>query len=476
MIKDILKSKRELRARNAFNYKRSLRKNLQGGVTRLFGSNSVDEVHVELNLESQTECPEFNSCKLSVGNSHRVVDIGSSLYFITNPRLTNNPIIYASQSFLDLTGYTSKQIFGKPYPFIHGQETDKGTLSLMKKSVIRGTDSSFKILVYRSNGSSFDCMFDSYFIRDLNNTITNITCIVVPLKIENISNINSQESSVSKVSDNIGLNISAEECVCCVVVAEPDSQIKTNNATQNVNSSDNIPISGDHCLPPSNVTNRHETVELIPLQNINQKKIPNKKSYALDLSDLDFLISHQNFAYGSNRQVTIHPNIGEEDVTVVNFDDSGDFVYIPPRNNNIRNMYNTNVMSEETVKLCVSNFLVSSSLHKSSILKHQQNPTSVVFEKALLPKDTENYYLRIGISSPDKRPVLRRSESRSINLFAFFNNHSSEIDNCYNSKKQSKKKPFVPISLVNVWNNLYYDVIYNMSSHSVANVENFWSW
>ena len=63
------------------------------------------------------------------------------------------PIIWASDSFVDFTGFTRNFIIGKSCSFLQGPETDKKTiqeisLALSKKESFRG-----KILNYKKDGT-----------------------------------------------------------------------------------------------------------------------------------------------------------------------------------------------------------------------------------------------------------------------------------------------------------------------------------
>nr|AML77501.1 putative LOV domain-containing protein [Scytosiphon lomentaria] len=81
---------------------------------------------------------------------------GSQANFIlTNPNLPDCPIIFASQGFLELTGYEGKDVIGRNCRFLQGPGTDEETLSIVRNSVEAGRDASVCILNYKKDGTPF---------------------------------------------------------------------------------------------------------------------------------------------------------------------------------------------------------------------------------------------------------------------------------------------------------------------------------
>ncbi|KAG6471482.1 hypothetical protein ZIOFF_068924 [Zingiber officinale] len=56
-------------------------------------------------------------------------------FVITDPRLPDNPIIFASDSFLELTEYSREEILGKNCRFLQGPETDQGTVAKIRDAI-----------------------------------------------------------------------------------------------------------------------------------------------------------------------------------------------------------------------------------------------------------------------------------------------------------------------------------------------------
>ena len=49
----------------------------------------------------------------------------------TNPHLPDMPIVYASDAFLNLTGYARDEVLGRNCRFLGGPDTDDSTLYLV---------------------------------------------------------------------------------------------------------------------------------------------------------------------------------------------------------------------------------------------------------------------------------------------------------------------------------------------------------
>jgi PAS domain-containing protein len=55
-----------------------------------------------------------------------------------DPSLPDNPIVYASQGFLNLTGYAMDQILGRNCRFLQGPDTDPEAVDKIRKAIEEG--------------------------------------------------------------------------------------------------------------------------------------------------------------------------------------------------------------------------------------------------------------------------------------------------------------------------------------------------
>ena len=74
---------------------------------------------------------------------------------ITDPREPDNPIVFANDSFCQLTGYERDEILGKNCRFLQGQDTDPETVKLIRVAVKQARSLKIDILNYRKDGSTF---------------------------------------------------------------------------------------------------------------------------------------------------------------------------------------------------------------------------------------------------------------------------------------------------------------------------------
>jgi PAS domain S-box-containing protein len=96
-------------------------------------------------------------------------------FVVTDPSLPDNPIVYASQGFLNLTGYSLDQILGRNCRFLQGPETDPKHVERIRKAIEQGNDMSVCLLNYRVDGTTF---WNQFFIAALRDAAGNVTNFV----------------------------------------------------------------------------------------------------------------------------------------------------------------------------------------------------------------------------------------------------------------------------------------------------------
>lgn len=96
-------------------------------------------------------------------------------FVVTDPSLPDNPIVYASQGFLNLTGYSLDQILGRNCRFLQGPETNPKSTDRIRKAIESGNDMSVCLLNYRVDGTTF---WNQFFIAALRDAAGNVTNFV----------------------------------------------------------------------------------------------------------------------------------------------------------------------------------------------------------------------------------------------------------------------------------------------------------
>jgi len=94
-------------------------------------------------------------------------------FAISDPTLPDNPIVYVSQGFLDLTGYTLDQVLGRNCRFLQGPGTDQSAVEVIRRGIAEGVDTSVCLLNYRADGSPFWNQFFVAALRDAENNVVN---------------------------------------------------------------------------------------------------------------------------------------------------------------------------------------------------------------------------------------------------------------------------------------------------------------
>ncbi|XP_008462011.1 phototropin-2-like [Cucumis melo] len=89
------------------------------------------------------------------------------IFFITNPRLPDNPIIFASHRFLDSTEYTLEEVLGRNFCFLQGPETDQATVSKINNAIEEQREITLKIINYTKSGKKFSNLFHLQPMCDL---------------------------------------------------------------------------------------------------------------------------------------------------------------------------------------------------------------------------------------------------------------------------------------------------------------------
>ncbi|XP_022944466.1 phototropin-2-like [Cucurbita moschata] len=87
-------------------------------------------------------------------------------FVITDPRLPDNPIIFASDSFLELTEYTREEILGRNCRFLQGPETDQDTVTRIRDAIREQREVTVQLINYTKTGKKFWNLFHLQPMRD----------------------------------------------------------------------------------------------------------------------------------------------------------------------------------------------------------------------------------------------------------------------------------------------------------------------
>nr|AML76435.1 putative LOV domain-containing protein [Pherosphaera fitzgeraldii] len=76
-------------------------------------------------------------------------------FVLVDPHLPEMPIVHASNSFLQLTGYSRDEVLGKNCRILQGQDTDQEDISKIRQSIEAEQPCTVRILNYRKNDTPF---------------------------------------------------------------------------------------------------------------------------------------------------------------------------------------------------------------------------------------------------------------------------------------------------------------------------------
>ena len=90
-----------------------------------------------------------------------------SNFVIADPTLPDCPIVFASDAFLELSGYRREEVLGRNCRFLQGPDTDRSTVAVLKKAIQEGREVTVRLLNYKKDGTPFWNMLTVAPIRDV---------------------------------------------------------------------------------------------------------------------------------------------------------------------------------------------------------------------------------------------------------------------------------------------------------------------
>lgn len=112
-------------------------------------------------------------------NLVRSIQTSQQSFIITDPSLTDNPIVFASEGFLELTGYEREQVLGRNCRFLQGTDTSKESVKEISSALAGGDDVSVTLLNYTADGTPFWNKLFIAALRDAQNNVVNFIGVVV---------------------------------------------------------------------------------------------------------------------------------------------------------------------------------------------------------------------------------------------------------------------------------------------------------
>ncbi|WP_238292808.1 histidine kinase dimerization/phosphoacceptor domain -containing protein [Methylobacterium longum] len=92
---------------------------------------------------------------------------------VTDATLPGNPIIFANQAFVELSGYSLDELAGQDPHFMNGEDTDPAAIQQYEAAIDEGSDATLEILQYAKDGRPFRAMLFASPLDDGQGTVTN---------------------------------------------------------------------------------------------------------------------------------------------------------------------------------------------------------------------------------------------------------------------------------------------------------------
>ncbi|XP_023772378.1 phototropin-1 isoform X2 [Lactuca sativa] len=132
----------------------------------------VDDEDDGFELKKADSRPESLDDKVRKKEMRKGIDLATTLerieknFVITDPRLPDNPIIFASDSFLELTEYSREEILGRNCRFLQGPETDPTTVKKIRDAIDNQREVTVQLINYTKSGKKFWNLFHLQPMRD----------------------------------------------------------------------------------------------------------------------------------------------------------------------------------------------------------------------------------------------------------------------------------------------------------------------
>lgn len=125
------------------------------------------------------QCGDMSNLDKQDFNLIQSIQKSQQCFVITDPSLQDNPIVYASQDFLSLTGYARDDVLGRNCRFLQGPETSQVKIKQIREAVTAGSDVTVTFVNYTADGTPFWNKLFIAALRDAQNNIVNFIGVTV---------------------------------------------------------------------------------------------------------------------------------------------------------------------------------------------------------------------------------------------------------------------------------------------------------
>mmetsp|Transcript_27738 Transcript_27738/g.88051 ORF Transcript_27738/g.88051 Transcript_27738/m.88051 type:complete len:451 (-) Transcript_27738:2950-4302(-) len=161
------------------------------------GDGADGAVRGPIDIPAMMSIDSINAIKGVMARQHSFV--------ITDPHFPDNPIIFASPGFLEMTGYSREDVLGRNCRFLQGPSTDKQTVGRLRKGIRCGHETTEMLINYRANGEPFWNQLHVAPIYNGSGSVryfVGVCCDVTTLERDGLDDAISRSSKVSSCSSD----------------------------------------------------------------------------------------------------------------------------------------------------------------------------------------------------------------------------------------------------------------------------------
>jgi PAS domain S-box-containing protein len=103
-------------------------------------------------------------------------------FVVSDPNLPDNPIVFASHGFYDLTGFTAGEVLGRNCRFLQGPATDPEAVNAIRRGIYEGRDTAVCLINYKKDGHPFWNRFFVAPLRGVDGRIVNFVGVQCEVK------------------------------------------------------------------------------------------------------------------------------------------------------------------------------------------------------------------------------------------------------------------------------------------------------
>jgi PAS domain S-box-containing protein len=124
-------------------------------------------------------CGEMGDVDNQDFNLVKSIQQSQHCFIITDPSLQDNPIVFASDDFLSLVGYSREDVLGRNCRFLQGTDTSREKVDEIRKGLAIGEDVSVTLVNYTADGKPFWNKLFIAALHDAQNNIVNYIGVTV---------------------------------------------------------------------------------------------------------------------------------------------------------------------------------------------------------------------------------------------------------------------------------------------------------